>query len=90
MNVFLALVSTFRFLTWSHCCDGDDTSFFDGLDALPATTQPLLPQADPIVSRADSQNITAQTPADTPCDSFNIKHRGFPIAFSKLASCSCI
>lgn len=56
----------------------------NGLDTIPATTQPLLPQADPIVTRADSENVATQAPADTPCDSIDVEDSGFPFPFKVL------
>ena len=36
------------------------------LHILPLPTQPLFPQADSIITRADRENIAAHAPADTP------------------------
>lgn len=66
--------------------DEIDRSFFcavshlllNGLDAIPSTLEALLPQADSIVTAADSQNVTAQTPADTPDDSIKLEFRALP------------
>jgi hypothetical protein len=44
------------------------TSLINRLDVLPSTTEPLLPQADLVVTGADSKNITAEGPAHTPGD----------------------
>lgn len=54
-------------------------SLLNRLDTLPAAAQPLLPKADSVVTRANSQNIATQTPADAPGDGFDIKDSGFPV-----------
>jgi hypothetical protein len=38
------------------------------LDVLPSATQPLLPQRDAVVARADGQNVAAQAPTSPPGD----------------------
>ena len=66
--------------------DEIDGSFFcavshlllDGLDAVPSTLEALLPQADSVITTADSQNVTAQTPADTPDDSIKLEFCALP------------
>jgi hypothetical protein len=51
---------------------------FNGLDAVPSAFKALLPQADSVVTAADSQNVTAQTPADTPDDSIELEFCALP------------
>jgi hypothetical protein len=50
----------------------------NGLDAVPSTFEALLPQADSVVTTADSQDVTAQTPADTPDDSLEFEFCALP------------
>jgi hypothetical protein len=50
----------------------------NGLDAVPSTFKALLPQADSVVTTADSQDVTAQAPADTPDDSLEFEFCALP------------
>jgi hypothetical protein len=53
-------------------------SLFQRLHALPATRQPLFPQADTVVASADSQHVTAQTPAHAPSNGIDVENGGLP------------
>ena len=55
------------------------------LYAIPSTAQPLLPQADSVVAGADSEHITAETPAHAPCSSIDVKYGRFPVIWIELA-----
>jgi hypothetical protein len=58
---------------------------FDCLDTLPSTAQPLLPQADPVVSSADSEHVAAQAPAHAPGDGIDVEDGGFPVIYAMSA-----
>jgi hypothetical protein len=62
----------------------DYALLFDRLDTLPATAQPLFPQADAVVASADSQYVAAQAPADAPGDRIDIENSGLPLACYQL------
>jgi hypothetical protein len=53
--------------------------FLNRLDTIPSAAQPLLPQADPVVAGADSQNVAAQAPADTPCGGIDVEYGRLPV-----------
>lgn len=50
----------------------------DGFDAIPSALEALLPQADSVVTTADSQDVAAQTPADTPDNSIKLELCALP------------
>ena len=50
----------------------------DGLDAIPSTLEAFLPQADSVVTAADSQDIATKTPADAPDDSIKLELCALP------------
>jgi hypothetical protein len=66
-------------------CPATLVLLFDCLDTLPSTAQPLLPQADPVVSSADSEHVTTQTPAHAPGDGIDIEDGGFPVIYNMSA-----
>jgi hypothetical protein len=61
-----------------NCCP-TSRLFLNRLDTIPSTTQPLLPQADPVVTSADSQDVAAQAPAYTPSGGIDVENRGLPV-----------
>ena len=50
----------------------------DGLDAIPSTLEALFPQANSVVTAADSQDVATQTPADTPDYSIELELCALP------------
>ena len=73
----------FRCLFITYC--RSSRLFLNRLDTVPSTTQSLLPQADPVVTGADSQNVAAQAPANTPSSGIDVEHSRFPVIYIQLA-----
>ena len=46
---------------------------FNSLNAMPPSAQPLLPQADAVVTTADGKDISAEAPAHAPGDCLDIQ-----------------
>lgn len=78
INRYLNL--TDRFLRATSLCEATRRLLLNRLDAFPSAAQPLLPQADPVVTGADGQHVAAQAPADAPGDGIKGKGRGLPFA----------
>lgn len=67
----------------SHDCHATfpaPSLLLNGLDTLPSTTKPFLPQTDPVVASADGQGVAAQAPAYAPCGGIDIQLGTLPLA----------
>lgn len=62
--------------------------FLNRLDALPATAQLLLPQADAVIAAADSQNVTRHAPAAAPHNDLEFQNLALPVARVGLVGAS--
>ena len=58
--------------------------FLNRLDALPPTTQLLLPQANTVITTANSQDIARHAPAAAPHNNLKLENLALPVRRVRL------